>query len=510
MALIIEHRFPLGRFHATRWKQNPFEDPYGEWPPSPWRLLRALAARWFQYTRETGDADAQRRDLLLQTLASSIPTFALPNTTWRGPALKQYQPTSVEWTDASKAAAGYKKPQTTLVEDHYRVLPPEEALYWVWDPLALEDSHVELLDHLLERTLYFGRAESFCRLHRVEELPEGTRPNCSLTQRSAATTTPVLVPIPGHTLTIATLLAATDDKEQLKGRPVPPGTTWYYAQLPPRPVMSTLAIPHSRYHDELHCAQFAVGGRVYPSLRHWVKITERFRGCVIRSLALLIAPDSGGRYDLLTPEQKEAMALMTGKDSQGQPLHGHRHAFFLLCPDGDGLPTRLVVWRSEAFTANETNALLKASEWPLAWENDTDDWKVCLVPLPFTTPPPVGLLSASHVWESATPFVPPAHRHRFRKNGRLRSGESLERILAILLRTEEKPEPIASILLDDDQDRVWVNLHETRDRRFSRESSRTPWVRPGFRFRVTFPVSVQGPLILGDSSHFGLGLFMAV
>ena len=57
MPLILEQVFPLGRFHATRWNQNPFEDRHGEWPPSPWRLLRALAARWFQYARETGDED---------------------------------------------------------------------------------------------------------------------------------------------------------------------------------------------------------------------------------------------------------------------------------------------------------------------------------------------------------------------------------------------------------------------------------------------------------------------
>ena len=197
MALIIAHRFPLGRFHATRWKQNPFGDPYDEWPPSPWRLLRTLAARWFQYARETGDVDEQQRDLLLQKLALSLPTFVLPHLTWRGPAIKQYQPTGVDWTDKSKAAAGYKKPQTTLVEDHYRVLPPDEPLYWVWGQLDLDDSHLELLDHLLERTLYFGRAESFCHLRRVEHLPVGTHPNCCLTERGTEAMPPVLVPIPG-------------------------------------------------------------------------------------------------------------------------------------------------------------------------------------------------------------------------------------------------------------------------------------------------------------------------
>ena len=40
MALAIEQYFLTGRFHATRWNQNPFEDSHGEWPPSPYRLLR--------------------------------------------------------------------------------------------------------------------------------------------------------------------------------------------------------------------------------------------------------------------------------------------------------------------------------------------------------------------------------------------------------------------------------------------------------------------------------------
>jgi len=95
VAVWIEQRFWMGRFHATRWKQNPFEDWYGEWPPSPWRLLRALAARWFQYSRETGDIDESKRRQLLIALASELPEYHLPTFVWRGPAIKQYQPVSI-------------------------------------------------------------------------------------------------------------------------------------------------------------------------------------------------------------------------------------------------------------------------------------------------------------------------------------------------------------------------------------------------------------------------------
>ncbi len=39
MRIVLKQIFPLGRFHATPWRVNPFDDPHGEWPPSPWRLL---------------------------------------------------------------------------------------------------------------------------------------------------------------------------------------------------------------------------------------------------------------------------------------------------------------------------------------------------------------------------------------------------------------------------------------------------------------------------------------
>ncbi|MBI1745746.1 MAG: type I-U CRISPR-associated protein Cas5/Cas6 [Acidobacteria bacterium] len=514
MALIIEQRFPSGRFHATRWNQGAFGDAYGEWPPSPWRLLRALAARWFQYVRENGeskDSEAEKRETvlkpLLQSLSDSLPAFYLPPLTWRGPALKQYQPTNLDWTDKSKAAAGYKKPQTTLIEDNYRAVPVDEPVFWHWESLNLEEAQKLLLGQLLESTLYFGRAESFSRLRRIAALPKGVEINCRLFERGSGEMSPVLVPLPNCTFDLAVLLAATDDKE-LKGRSIPPGTAWYYAQLPLQLEIARPTVHCVNYPSDLNYIQFAVGGRVYPHLRSWIKITERFRGKVIRQMAFRFSSSSRGRYDLLSPEQQDKLALITGKDGRGQLLRGHRHAFFLLWPDVHDIPSRLVVWRSSPFTSDEVQAFLAASERALAWEEGTPEWHLRLIPLPFETPPPSGLLNGSRAWVSATPFVPPAGRHRFRKNGRPRNSESPERLLTKMLQDEGKPGPVNVVLLEDEQEKAWVKLHETRTRRFSKDESRTPYVRPGFRLRVEFPTSVSGPLILGDSCHFGLGLFV--
>lgn len=517
MALIIEQRFPSGRFHATRWNQGAFGDAYGEWPPSPWRLLRALAARWFQYARENGESkesEVEQRDALLRpllaALTSSLPSFYLPSLTWRGAPLKQYQPTSIDWTDKSKAAAGYKKPQTTLLEDHYRAVPPDDPLFWCWENLPdLEPQQEQLLDQLLERMLYFGRAESYSRLRRVAAFPEGVEINCRLVDRDAGGMTPVLAHSPAHPLDLASLLAATDDKE-LAGRSIPQSTNWFYAKLPRRPVITTPVIHHTRQGGQMNHLQFAVGGRVFPPLRQWIKVTNRFRGRVLRNLIEEIAPNAQSRYDWLTPVQREQLALMIGKDGQGHPLRGHRHTFFLLWPDENGLPTRLVAWRSTPFTEQEAEAMYTATERPLAWDDGVPEWTVRLVPLPAETPLPSGLMGAARVWESATPFVPPAERHRFRKNGRERAGESLERLLHKMIQDEGKPIPDKVTILNGYEDAEWVTLHQTRNRRMQKADTRTPWVRPGFRARLEFPQPISAPLILGDSCHFGLGLFLPV
>ena len=45
--IAIKLRFLAGRFHATPWGRHVNEGVV-EWPPSPWRLLRALAATFYR------------------------------------------------------------------------------------------------------------------------------------------------------------------------------------------------------------------------------------------------------------------------------------------------------------------------------------------------------------------------------------------------------------------------------------------------------------------------------
>ncbi|MEW6365728.1 MAG: type I-U CRISPR-associated protein Csb2 [Acidobacteriota bacterium] len=515
MPLLIAQQFPLGRFHATRWNQNPFEDPHGEWPPSPWRFLRALAARWFQYSRETGDADSARRDELLKALAREVPAFQIPDVTSRGPAIRQYHPTGLERRykykkdpRTNRKVLDYNLRQTvkTLVRDDARLLPTDQEIIWAWQSVHLAEPLLDLLLQLLRRMIYFGRAESFCRFHVLDQPPENLGTNCHLTDRACGGV-PVLVAKPNVELRLDALLAATSDK--MSERAIPQGTAWYYAKLPPRPGHAVAMTPEpTAGAASVSILQFAVGGRVYPPLSKWIRLTERFRGRVLRIRAQQLTGVSSAGYADLSDTQRHELRLISGKDCRGAAIAGHEHAFFLLWPDASGLPTRLICWRKTPFLQDELEALLAASEYPFSWGFGNSDWQVRMVPLPNETPAPRGLYAEAKTWVGATPYVPPGNRRRFRKNGRIRSGETPDRLLQKLLVASGFPEPGEITAVQPKSQPNWVHVHETRRERSSRGLHRTTTALPGFYFRIVFPEPVRGPICLGHSSHFGLGLFI--
>jgi CRISPR-associated protein Csb2 len=515
MTLALEQSFPLGRFHATRWNQSPFEDPYGEWPPSPWRLLRALAARWFQYSRETGQLDEALRDRLLNKLARESPAYRLPVATWRGVPIRQYHPTGVTWSDAQKKNPGYKRPGTTLVQDHYRAIPPGERIYWLWERTELYPDEAILLHQLLRRVLYFGRAESYCRF-RILEGQEVT-PNCQLV-RTAGMGNAVLAPELGVALNLNALLASTDGdcvqdqggyrvRDLLRQRRIPPGTVWLYAQIPPRPTTYRPApVGRRRHPPGIQILQFAVGGRVYPPDAHWVKLAERFRDAMIRQRCLQVSGRRTHRYAELTAAERDALTLTRGLTGEGRRVDGRETVFFALTPDAQNLPTRLLCWRESPLTDDEIDAFLAASELPIRWEYGSDDWRVRLVPLPFSVPRPPEYWGPGRVWKSAAPFVLPAGLHRTRR-GRQRPGETPEACIRKLLVRFGFPKPDVERLSAEP---TWVTIHESSGEHRRRSKERGTRMRPGYRFRIIFPRPVDGPLCVGHSCHFGLGLFRRV
>ena len=95
--LTLRLTFPWGRYYAHPWGQNSSRLTEAEWPPSPWRLLRAVAAAWFQ--ANPGREASSELIQTLETLGRELPTFVLPKVSFSRTI--HYQPYfnlhSAEW-----------------------------------------------------------------------------------------------------------------------------------------------------------------------------------------------------------------------------------------------------------------------------------------------------------------------------------------------------------------------------------------------------------------------------
>ena len=110
------------------------------------------------------------------------------------------------------------------------------------------------------------------------------------------------------------------------------------------------SIHSHQFPTSLQVVQFAVGGRVYPQLKDWVRVTERFRGAALKRLARSVSGGAVDKFADLSAELRDEFKLFSGKTSDGIPLDTHGHAYFALLPDEIGQPTSLVCFSARAFS----------------------------------------------------------------------------------------------------------------------------------------------------------------
>ena len=145
----IALRFPGGRYHATPWGKHVNEGDV-EWPPSPWRLLRALLATGF--TKLGWKAVPEQAESLVARLAEVLPSYRLPSGVIAH--TRHYMPTFTT---------------TTKVIDAFVRLDPGEDLL-IHYPVELSADETEILEGLVAQLGYFGRAESWVDGRLVEEV----------------------------------------------------------------------------------------------------------------------------------------------------------------------------------------------------------------------------------------------------------------------------------------------------------------------------------------------------
>jgi CRISPR-associated protein Csb2 len=470
MGTTLAIRFPLGRYHANPWDRAVNEGA-SEWPPSPWRLLRALVAT--RYIRWP-DLPAQVLERLLDPLADP-PSYRTPRTL---PGHTRHYLPGLEHRRGDTGG-------TALTLDPFLSVRRDEELLVRWD-CDVPGEQRQVLAKLAELLPYLGRAESVCdaRLVDGDPVPDENwwHPNGTGSRRARLL-------VAARPVSLAALEASTVDIRKRR-RTVPPGTRWVsYAAGEP----VTAAAAPAAAAEPVNAIRFAVTGQVPVQATHGILLADEAHRQAGQELT---------RAGLTDAERK----VILGSNGAATD-HGHAHWLPLAAWGEKPQPVRhLLVWVPHGLQTREVRAVLGLrgmSGQRGSAENGYDVRGFPPVQVLFQAAGRIEqvapeLCGPARRWRSLTPYLPVRHRKR----------ESLGDYLTADVRTElgYRDLPPALVIPADPEPRLpdrWAL--EFRRYRMTENMSRS---RRGLGLRLEFAEPVAGPLLLGKLSHFGYGIFV--
>ena len=560
--LAIKITFPAGRYHATPWGRHVNEGAV-EWPPSPWRIVRALLSVWYH---KCPDISKEAVRNLAERLANP-PQYYVPPAI--GSHVRHYMP-----LDKPGSSAKIFDTFVATRKEIGSAAKPEDALWIIWSDVELNEAQAETARELFRNLGYLGRAESWIcaevsdtsdvkpNVFRISEgvpFHEPTEPvrllapvtpeeyaDWSATARADQAKT-VLADkvakaeakgkptdkiklskkdqekiaglIPGD---LFEALHADTDKLRADGWSRPPGSRWIDYAVPKdyltlKPVSHTKPVV-SRSHPTT--ARYAVIGSVWPLFTRSLAFAEQ-----VRSVAM--------GFSRRIERDENASQLFSGKIAENSPLRcDHQHAHFLPeSLDETGYITHLTVHAPGGFGETECRVLRSIVDADAAaWLKGGHKLRLILLGLgmaeDLALPDAVSdmrITGKSCRWRSRTPFIPPRHLKIKRSERRdpKHYAEAIRRELVKSVRFELKTRPWQAEfaetvevrpILDRDKWGTQCGSRFFSWAKFLRERKNGHGAQGGrpAGFELVFPRPVQGPIALGYACHFGLGQFVPV
>ncbi len=489
--LAIEFRFPAGRFHSTPWGRN-VNEGVPEWPPSPYRIVRALFDTW---RRKRPQWPSQRVHAIFEALACEPPSFELP------PAAASHTRSylSQNETNLSKKA---------LIFDAFVALCPTAHVRVEWRNATLDPGAAANLNELLSTLNYLGRSESWveARLIDTADCNWNCFPKTVVASGDAMESVRVACPMPradyeanpyrlnpvrkpaktkkpgGAPLSWLEAIAYPTGELLKSGLSEPPAFQYvtylrkaHCFDLEPRPRAATTR-------HEVNGVLYALESKIPPLVTGTLELAEQ-----VRSRLMGIHKKIAGSPELVSPR-------FSGKGKDGKPLRGHQHAYILPQDlNRDGHLDHLLVICKTALDLEEQLALDRLNS---LWQPGGKPEIRC-TPLKWSTV--AELLEPATRFTNSTPFIPP-HHHR---PGRGDLGDWLAGQVAIECGNHGLPAPVrinpVRRLSIRGRDIAWLDFRRNR----KGDSVRHEYGG----FEIEFAQPVRGPFALGYGCHFGLGQF---
>ncbi|MGI8875921.1 MAG: type I-G CRISPR-associated protein Csb2, partial [Egibacteraceae bacterium] len=392
MATTLAIRYLGGQVHATPWDRHPNEAAV-EWPPSPWRVLRALYAVWRE---RVPHLPAQDVTGLLTRMAQGTPTYQLP------PAAHAH---TRHWYPRSGHRGDPKGYAKTLALDAFMAVDPGAPAYMTF-PADLTEKQLQTLRALTGHLTYLGRSES----HVAVEADPGDAPALKgygacqpVAEDAGIVRAAVRLLLPTSPLDIDALTATTRNVQR-KRLSIPPGAHQVAYSSPSIPRTDPMRMPRQR--REVNAVVWNITAPARPSVRSALLQGDALHQELLHSYK---QATHGGHSPMLS-----------GCDADGRPLrddHGHAHVLHYDL-DGDQRLDTAILWASSGLSATDVQAAAIVQRLvPRPWLRDFRPVRLGLEHLGGSEGLPVGVAGPSSVWTSLTPFAPPHHPKRGQREG---------------------------------------------------------------------------------------------
>jgi CRISPR-associated protein Csb2 len=257
-------------------------------------------------------------------------------------------------------------------------------------------------------------------------------------------------------------------------------------------------------------ARFMLDGPVLPLVTDTIRVAEAFRHELLRQYQ---RECHWQKYGRVAPPDQEVFrsVVLSGKDADGQCLRQHRHACYVPTAEGDDPRrlTHLTVAAADGLGREEVAALNALRT--LRPDDASPELRLQLVGLGDRADFRAPLLGEATVWVSATPFVVTRYpKRRGAKRDRPEDYATPAAFVRHVLHQElqRRPDLPPVVSIEEEATIGPQQLRPIQFRRSRMKSGDDGVRRPSGGFRLTFSAPVRGPLCLGHSCHFGLGLFL--
>lgn len=475
--LAIKLTFPLGRYHATS-AGTTANEAQTEWPPSPWRLSRALVSVWKLRAPEFGDSEVLP---ILDQLATSC-VYELPD------AARGHTRHYLRADDGSKD-------KTFLTIDAFASMVRGGGVIAFWPEATLDSSQRRILSSICSQLTYLGRAESLCDAQVLEpEQHSQVNINAAPFDGPAADAVAdvgaasIRLLTPERPVTLDQLAVSWS---QLRGkqRMVTPPRTSYVDYAVPAPARPSGVQRTPRPTAQPTAVRFALvakePGRSAPR--------PRLSDAIVYTHALRAAAQSrfGRAHD-------GAGTVTLSGHLAGAGRTDHAHAHYLALSAGQRLAgsrklVDLLAWAPGGLTEDELRALTSIHELRgFEYMPGFDATALLMTAYGAVDDVAPELIGPSTRFVSETAATPGRH-----PKGARTWGEQLHYELTAAL--EERNFPPAAIEIGGRSPHVRT-----------RRPGKTRGHSQAFQVSLEFKEQVRGPITLGAHSHFGLGLFRPI